>query len=261
MSGRQPFPLFSMATGDRRLSSFRRQCRNHRQSAKKRFNELEAQRSESVGADYLTDHEGIETVAVEKFCGFSTNSVLCVCIVTWNMNGREVPKHNIANLLNEYLIETHSTNYLPSPSLLGEATMQSLHLYVLGPKNSEFERKELRVDKCAVGGCGGLIRRKKGAVGVYIVINRIHMVFISCHLSAHTHNVEERNSQWRHISYSWQRTEAHMLWPLTSEYLSWTDRILFKIDSSSGIDAVLHSYESLDQISSSDRKPVKAHLC
>ena len=42
---------------------------------------------------------------------------------------------------------------------------------------------------------------------------------------------------------------------------SWTDRILFKIDSSSGIDAVLHSYESIDCIKSSDHKPVKAHLC
>ncbi|XP_020104283.1 type IV inositol polyphosphate 5-phosphatase 11-like isoform X1 [Ananas comosus] len=218
--------------------------------------------------------------------------------------------------------------------------MQSLHLYVLGPKNSEFERKELRVDKCAVGGCGGLIRRKKGAVGVYIVINRIHMVFISCHLSAHAHNVKERNSQWRHISYSLfaknrspYATASHVtVWlgdlnyrlhgistlaarslihknlhslltskdqllqeaergqvfrgyycegtlsfkptykynvgssnydtqATRSEYLSWTDRILFKIDSSSGIDAVLHSYESQDQSSSSHRKPVKAHLC
>jgi len=42
---------------------------------------------------------------------------------------------------------------------------------------------------------------------------------------------------------------------------SWTDRILFKVDHSSGMDAVLSSYESLDCVRSSDHKPVKAHLC
>ena len=42
---------------------------------------------------------------------------------------------------------------------------------------------------------------------------------------------------------------------------SWTDRILFKVDHSSGLDAVLSSYEALDCVSSSDHKPVKAHLC
>ncbi|XP_066335768.1 type IV inositol polyphosphate 5-phosphatase 11-like isoform X2 [Miscanthus floridulus] len=42
---------------------------------------------------------------------------------------------------------------------------------------------------------------------------------------------------------------------------SWTDRILFKVGHSSGLDAVLSSYESLDCVRSSDHKPVKAHLC
>lgn len=42
---------------------------------------------------------------------------------------------------------------------------------------------------------------------------------------------------------------------------SWTDRILFKVDHESGIDAILNSYESIDNITSSDHKPVKAHLC
>lgn len=42
---------------------------------------------------------------------------------------------------------------------------------------------EMEVDKESVGGCGGLIRRKKGAVAMYINFSGIRMVFISCHLS------------------------------------------------------------------------------
>lgn len=44
------------------------------------------------------------------------------------------------------------------------------------------------MDKYAVGGCGGLIRRKKGAVGIRINFKGIRMDFISCHLSG---NFEE----------------------------------------------------------------------
>lgn len=44
------------------------------------------------------------------------------------------------------------------------------------------------MDKYAVGGCGGLIRRKKGAVGIRINFKGIRMEFISCHLSG---NFEE----------------------------------------------------------------------
>jgi hypothetical protein len=34
-------------------------------------------------------HEGIKTVGVvDKLCDFSSNSDLCICIVTWNMNGQ-----------------------------------------------------------------------------------------------------------------------------------------------------------------------------
>jgi hypothetical protein len=39
------------------------------------------------------------------------------------------------------------------------------------------------------------------------------------------------------------------------------DRVLFKVDHSSGLDALLTSYESLECFISSDHKPVKAHLC
>lgn len=33
-------------------------------------------------------HEGIKTIPVQRACEFTTNSVLCVCIVTWNMNSK-----------------------------------------------------------------------------------------------------------------------------------------------------------------------------
>ena len=42
---------------------------------------------------------------------------------------------------------------------------------------------------------------------------------------------------------------------------SWTDRVLFKIEDTQKINATLHSYQSMDDILSSDHKPVKAHLC
>ncbi|XP_059637768.1 type IV inositol polyphosphate 5-phosphatase 11 [Cornus florida] len=163
-------------------------------------------------------HEGIKTVGANNHCNFSSTSDLCICIVTWNMNGQvsyedieelvrgdrkfdllvvglqEVPRSNISRLLQKALADTHI--------LLGKAIMQSLHLYVLGPKNPDLFIKELKVDKHAVGGLGGLIGRKKGAVAVRITCKGIHLVFISCHLSAHARNVEERNSQCRHISHS-----------------------------------------------------------
>ncbi|KAG6591335.1 Type IV inositol polyphosphate 5-phosphatase 11, partial [Cucurbita argyrosperma subsp. sororia] len=42
---------------------------------------------------------------------------------------------------------------------------------------------------------------------------------------------------------------------------SWTDRILFKLDELEKISANLCSYDSMDEIYSSDHKPVKAQLC
>jgi inositol-1,4,5-trisphosphate 5-phosphatase len=41
----------------------------------------------------------------------------------------------------------------------------------------------MKVDKHAVGGCGGVIGRKKGAVAMYINFSGIRMVFVSCHLA------------------------------------------------------------------------------
>ncbi|XP_011031220.1 PREDICTED: type I inositol 1,4,5-trisphosphate 5-phosphatase 11 isoform X3 [Populus euphratica] len=183
-------------------------------------------RKQMDSMNHNTHHEGIRTVKVNKVCDFSGNSDLCICAVTWNMNGQvvyedlvelvgsnsksdllvvglqEVPRKNIARLLETALVDTHV--------LLGEAIMQSLQLYVFGPRNSGLSIKELKVDKHSVGGCGGLIRRKKGAVAIRMSYNGIQMMFISCHLSvwivviyaAHARNVEERNSQCRHISHN-----------------------------------------------------------
>ncbi|CAL9173285.1 unnamed protein product [Musa hybrid cultivar] len=324
-------------------------------TCRERSKELKKDRRfDSMGAA----HEGIKTVAIEKVCEFSTSSVTCVCIVTWNMNGKassgdmaeligwhtrfdllavglqEVPKHDVGVQLQAALAETHR--------LLAAATMQSLQLFVFGPKNSQPLAKETRVDKHAVRGCGGLVGRKKGAVGVHIEFNGIRIlprIYISCHICiSHARNVEERNSQCRHISHSlfakdgnpcrrhchvtvWMgdlnyrlqgisthparsliRKNLHNLLTSKDQLLreaesgevfdgycegslsfkptykydvgsnnydtsykvrvpSWTDRISFKIDSSSGIDAALHSDESIDRVKTSDHKPVRAHLC
>ncbi|KAG7941631.1 hypothetical protein I3843_16G054700 [Carya illinoinensis] len=303
------------------------------------------------------DHEGIKTVGADNLCDFSSSSDLCICIVTWNMNGQvmcyedlaeivgsrsrkfdllviglqEVPRNNILQPLQATLVETHI--------LLGKSIMQSLQLYVFGPKKSDLFSKELlQVDNHSIGGFGGLIGRKKGAVAIRINYKGIRMVFISCHLSAHAHRVEERNSQCRHMSHSvfsknwkpydrpahitvWlgdlnyrlQGIDTHPARNLIHQDLhrmliskdqllqeaerghifngycegtltfkptykynvgsskydtsykvrvpSWTDRILFKIEDMEKINANLHSYESMDEITSSDHKPVKAHIC
>ncbi|KAK8642469.1 hypothetical protein V6N13_011811 [Hibiscus sabdariffa] len=111
---------------------------------------------------------------------------------------QEVARDNVARLLQDALVETHE--------LLGEAIMQSLQLYVFGPKNSDLfikgKRSYLKVDKHSVGGFGGMMRRKKGAVAIRISYKEFRMVFITCHLSAHARNVQERNAQCRRISQS-----------------------------------------------------------
>ncbi|XP_058069151.1 type IV inositol polyphosphate 5-phosphatase 11 isoform X2 [Magnolia sinica] len=163
-------------------------------------------------------HEGIKTVVAENFCESSSNvPVLCMCIVTWNMNGKvssedfveliggnrnfdlfvvglqEVPRHNVARLLKAILVDTHR--------LVGEAIMQSLQLFVFGQKNSDLSTK-VKVEKHSIGGFGGLIGRKKGAVTISLSFKGVHMQFTSCHLSAHTRNVEERNLEWRYICHA-----------------------------------------------------------
>ncbi|KAM5564791.1 type IV inositol polyphosphate 5-phosphatase 11 [Rosa sericea] len=322
--------------------------------SKRKHNQLGVTCSAGYDHDY---HEGIKSVRADNHvCDFSPYSDLCICVVTWNMNGQvsyqdleemvagnnrkfdllviglqEVPRKNISRLLQTALLDSHI--------LLGKATMQSIHLYIFGPKGSDFFLREMKIDKVSVGGCGGLIGRKKGAVGIRINYKGIPMVFISCHLSAHAHNVGKRNSEYKSVSeslfsknlnpyasppkiivwlgdlnYRIQGIETHSVRKLINKDLhglltsndqllqeaergeifegyhegtitfkptykydvgssnydtsykvrvpSWTDRILFKTEE--GIDefhATLHSYESMDEIHSSDHKPVKAHIC
>ncbi|KAG7594361.1 Inositol polyphosphate-related phosphatase [Arabidopsis thaliana x Arabidopsis arenosa] len=86
--------------------------------------------------------------------------------------------------------------------LLGKAKLQSVQLYLFGPKNSHTLVKELKAERHSVGGCGGLIGRKKGAVAIRINYDDIKMVFISCHLSAHAKKVDQRNTELKHIANS-----------------------------------------------------------
>lgn len=307
-----------------------------------------------VSVDEGGTHEGIKTIRIQKACDFITSSVLCVCIVTWNMNSKmsvqdvrklvssdrkfdllviglqEAPKCDVAQVLQEAMADTHI--------LLCQKTMQSLQMYLFGAKSSESYIREIKVDEHAVGGCGGVIGRKKGAVAMYINFSGIRMVFVSCHLAAHEHKVEKRNSECQHISHSlfskndihyaksaditvWLGDLNYRLEGITSmparkmieenrqsklrdkdqllqeaekgevfngycegtlsfkptykynvgsnnydtsykiRVPSWTDRILFKVDHTSGLDAILSSYEALDCVTSSDHKPVMAHLC
>ncbi|XP_028791577.1 type IV inositol polyphosphate 5-phosphatase 11-like [Neltuma alba] len=299
-------------------------------------------------------HVGIRTVDVNRVSNSSTASDLCISIVTWNMNGQvnfedlaemvgdicefdllviglqEAPRKKVAKLLKAALVDTHI--------LIGKVIMQSLQLYLFGPKNAGSLIRELKVDKQSVGGCGGIIGRKKGAVAIWINYKSIRMVFISCHLSAHARRVEERNSECRHISHSlfsrnrnpyarpahvtvWMgdlnyrlqgidtypaRTlikkdlhkqllgkdqllqeagrgqifngycEGTLTFRPTYKYNAgssiydtsykvrvpaWTDRILFKVEDTDNMEAVLYSYDSMDKITGSDHKPVKARLC
>jgi hypothetical protein len=51
-----------------------------------RRNKLHNSGMDSIGEDRT--HEGIKTIPIQKACEFTTSSVLCVCIITWNMNGK-----------------------------------------------------------------------------------------------------------------------------------------------------------------------------
>ncbi|KAM6561594.1 hypothetical protein CsatA_030833 [Cannabis sativa] len=186
--------------------------------------------NKSSSSSRLQSHGGIKTIKPRNFCNddelrtttddSSSSDDICICVVTWNMNGKvceedlveivgnrnrrqfdllvvglqEVPRLNVSQLLQATLLQSYM--------LLGEAIMQSLQLYVFGPKGSDSFTKELKVDKYAVRGCGGVIGRKKGAVAIRLNYKSIQMMFVSCHLSAHTKKVEERNWECRHISHS-----------------------------------------------------------
>lgn len=49
---------------------------------------------------HTASHEGIKTVGVDNLCDFSSNSDLCVCIVTWNMNGQVRSNSCMRNVTN-----------------------------------------------------------------------------------------------------------------------------------------------------------------
>ncbi|XP_029130573.1 type IV inositol polyphosphate 5-phosphatase 11 isoform X2 [Cajanus cajan] len=153
-------------------------------------------------------HIGIRNVGVDKICNFSTtNSDLCISIVTWNMNG-QVTFEDLAEMVGsnrEFDLLAVGLQEAPPCPRNKVATMLSAALdesHTCTCLDQRMQDRSLMVDKESVGGCGGIIGRKKGAVAIRINYKGIRMVFISCHLSAHGRNVEERNSQCRHISHS-----------------------------------------------------------
>jgi len=54
------------------------------------------QRNSLVSIDEGGTHDGIKTIPIQKACEFTTLSVLCVCIITWNMNGKVHTCNSIA---------------------------------------------------------------------------------------------------------------------------------------------------------------------
>ncbi|KAJ0086469.1 hypothetical protein Patl1_09082 [Pistacia atlantica] len=278
----------------------------------------------------VSNNEGIQTVEIENHCNFLQNSE---------------PLHLRGDLEHEWtdLVKLIGSSRKFDLLVVGlqEPLCRSHHAIsaVIHVWAEELGNCLSKVDKYSVGGFGGLIRRKKGAVAIRINYKGIIMVYISCHLSAHARNVEERNSQCRHISHEifsnnvnpyanrahitvWlgdlnyringitthptrnliQKDLHHKLLTSKDQLLqeakrgqifngycegsltfkptfkynvgssnydtshkvrvpSWTDRILFKIEDPDKINASLHGYKSVDDIYSSDHKPVKAHLC
>ncbi|RWR74242.1 type IV inositol polyphosphate 5-phosphatase 11 [Cinnamomum micranthum f. kanehirae] len=214
---------------------------------RRRYIKSRHRRLEATNTHYMMN-EGIKTVEVEELCDSTDKPILCMCILTWNMNGKvssdlevliggnqkfdlfvvglqEVPRRNMARLLQKVLVDTHR--------LLGAAIMQSLQLFVFGPKNSELSAKDILIEKHAVGGLGGLIGRKKGAVAISFSFKGIRMEFINCHLSAHASNVEERNAQCRRISHSFMSKKSPYARP--SHITVWLGDLNYRIQ---GIDTL-----------------------
>ncbi|XP_015690316.1 type IV inositol polyphosphate 5-phosphatase 11 isoform X2 [Oryza brachyantha] len=320
-------------------------------SPKWRLSELHSNGMVSVDEDGT--HEGIKIIRIQKACEFTTNSVLCVCIITWNMNGKmsvddvtklvssnrkfdllvvglqEVPKCDVAQVLQETMVETHI--------LLCQKAMQSLQMFLFGAKSSEKYIRGGQACSWRLRGYNWKKERSCSHVHQFQWDQYGFYILPSCSV-AHEHKVEKRNSECQHISHSlfskndiqytksaditvWLGDlnyrlegissiparklieenrqsklsgkdqllqeaekgeifngycEGTLLFKPTYKYNigssnydtshkirvpSWTDRILFKVDHSSGLGAILSSYEALDCIRSSDHKPVRAHLC
>jgi hypothetical protein len=84
---------------------------------------------------------------------------------------------------------------------------------------------------------------------IFNVENRINTIFLYYKLWIMIHEISTLSFPLNFVSSSQVRVP------------SWTDRILYKIEDTENINATLHSYQSMDDIHSSDHKPVKAHLC
>ncbi|OEL29371.1 Type IV inositol polyphosphate 5-phosphatase 11 [Dichanthelium oligosanthes] len=270
------------------------------------------QNNSLVSIDESGTHDGIKTIPIQKACEFTTNSVLCVCIITWNMNGKmsveditklvrsnrkfdllvvglqEAPKCDVSQVLQETMADTHI--------LLGQKSMQSLQMLLFGSKSSEkfIRAHERKVEKRnsefqhisrSLFSKYGIPYAQSAAITVWLGDLNYRVGGISS-IPARKMIEENHQSKLRGRDQLLQEAEkgevfngyyeGTLSFKPTYKYdvgssiydtshkirvPSWTDRVLFKVDHSSGLDAVLSSYESLDCVRSSDHKPVKAHLC
>ncbi|XP_015690319.1 type IV inositol polyphosphate 5-phosphatase 11 isoform X5 [Oryza brachyantha] len=275
-------------------------------SPKWRLSELHSNGMVSVDEDGT--HEGIKIIRIQKACEFTTNSVLCVCIITWNMNGKmsvddvtklvssnrkfdllvvglqEVPKCDVAQVLQETMVETHI--------LLCQKAMQSLQMFLFGAKSSEKYIRGGQACSWRLRGYNWKKERSCSHVHQFQWDQYGFYILPSCRLegisSIPARKLIEENRQSKLSGKDQLLQEAEkgeifngycegtLLFKPTYKYNigssnydtshkirvpSWTDRILFKVDHSSGLGAILSSYEALDCIRSSDHKPVRAHLC
>uniref|UniRef100_A0A0D6R359 Inositol polyphosphate-related phosphatase domain-containing protein n=1 Tax=Araucaria cunninghamii TaxID=56994 RepID=A0A0D6R359_ARACU len=320
----------------------------------------------------------------ENKSGLSLNGGpdLCLYTVTWNMNSK-VACHDLLKLLGGergtfdfYVVGLQEAPKVdiassvlkvlgPNYSLVKAAVMQSLRLYIFGRKCWDPFVRDVKVDRIRGGGLGSVVGRQKGAVAISFSFMHTSFLFISCHLAPHEGNVDERNSQYKHIGQtifskscrkiqspsclqspnrlirpSWLKKERKTIHPnslersdvvvwlgdlnyriegsrrlvgsLINENLqqlraqdqlsreankgeifhrffegplsfpptykydigtddydtstkkripSWTDRILYRINSPGNIKAHVEDYDCIDSIKASDHRPVKSHLC
>ncbi|GFZ10281.1 inositol polyphosphate 5-phosphatase 11 [Actinidia rufa] len=207
-------------------------------------------------------HEGIKTIGVENDCDFSSSSELCICIVTWNMNGQvsygdikelvgrdrkfhllvvglqEAPRNNISRHISSSLFSKNLNPYARPDQItiwLGDLNyrLQGINTF---PARSLIRKNlhELLTSKDQL-----LQEAERGQI-----------------FSGYCEGTLAFKPTYKYDIGSSSYDTSHKV-----RVPSWTDRILFKIDDIDNINATLHSYESIETIHSSDHRPVKAHLC
>ncbi|PPS17905.1 hypothetical protein GOBAR_AA02711 [Gossypium barbadense] len=275
-------------------------------------------------------HDGIKSVMADNLCNFSTNSELCICMVTWNMNGQvsyedlvelfgnnrgfdllvvglqEVPRKDLARLLQDALVDTH------------ERVWRNEEKKERGSGNQyQLQRTQVGVYHLSSLCSCSERRREKFTVPAHIALSVFQVLQQTLHQPRTHHRMVGRPQLQAPRHQHRPRPELNTQKPSQSQSIflflgellrskdqllqeaergqifngycegtlafkptykynigssnydtsykvrvpAWTDRILFKIEDPNKITANLHCYESVDDIYSSDHKPVRAHLC